>query len=287
MKLAVVGPGAIGGTVAAHLIRSGHDPILCARTAFQRLVVETPQGVIEARPKVTTDPHAARPVDWVLVATKTYEVEAAALWLDRLVGPSTWVAVLQNGVEHVGRFAGQVPAGRLVPVVVEIPAERSGPGVMVQRRDGWMKVPDGQGGRAFCALFDSVGVDVSVDPDWCSVAWRKLAVNCAGAVNALTGKPARISARDDVADLMRALVAECVAVGRAEGAALSDDLPDQVVAQYRASPPDSINSLLADRLASRPMEWDARNGIIARLGERHGIATPLNRMAATLLSAME
>ena len=38
---------------------------------------------------------------------------------------------------------------------------------------------------------------------------------------------------------------------------------------------------LGDRLAGRPMEWDARNGVIARLSEKHGIATPLNGMAAT------
>jgi 2-dehydropantoate 2-reductase len=73
---------------------------------------------------------------------------------------------------------------------------------------------------------------------------------------------------------------------RPEGV-LEDDLPDQVVAQYQASPADSVNSLLADRLAGRRMEWDARNGVIARLGSAHGIDTPLNQMAAILLSAME
>jgi 2-dehydropantoate 2-reductase len=41
--------------------------------------------------------------------------------------------------------------------------------------------------------------------------------------------------------------------------------------------------MLADRLAGRPMEIDARNGVIVRLGEKHGIATPLNRMAAGVL----
>jgi 2-dehydropantoate 2-reductase len=287
MRLALIGPGAIGATVAAHLSRGHADLVLCARTPFDRLVVDTPAGRIEATPFVVTDRSQAKPVDWVLIATKTYDVAATALWLDRLVGPATRVAVLQNGVEHVTRFAPYVPADRIVPVVVEIPAERSAPGVVVQRRDGWMKVPAGTNGAAFAALFDSPDLVVSTDPDWTSVAWAKLAVNCAGAVSGLTGMPAGIVSRPDVADLMRGLVAECVAVGTAEGAVLAADLPDRVVAQMQASPPDSVNSLLADRRAGHPTEWDARNGVIARLGQAHGIATPLNAMAATLLAALD
>ena len=85
---------------------------------------------------------------------------------------------------------------------------------------------------------------------------------------------------------MRGLIRECIAVGRAEGADLPDGLADDVVAGYRAGPADSVNSMLADRLAGRPMEIDARNGVIVRLGTRHGIATPLNAMAATLLRAV-
>ena len=55
---------------------------------------------------------------------------------------------------------------------------------------------------------------------------------------------------------------------------------------YRAQPPDSINSMLADRMAVRPMEIDARNGVIVRKGESQGIKTPLNRMAVALLRTL-
>ncbi|HWU13175.1 MAG TPA: ketopantoate reductase C-terminal domain-containing protein, partial [Caulobacter sp.] len=87
------------------------------------------------------------------------------------------------------------------------------------------------------------------------------------------------------AEIMRALVGECVAVGRVEGADLPSDLPQTVVEGYRAGPPDGINSLHADRAAGRPMELDARNGVIVRLGARHGIATPVNTMMVALLEA--
>ncbi|WP_461383321.1 ketopantoate reductase C-terminal domain-containing protein, partial [Devosia indica] len=44
-------------------------------------------------------------------------------------------------------------------------------------------------------------------------------------------------------------------------------------------------SIHADRMAGNPMEIEARNGVIVRLGEKHGIATPANRMLVTLLGA--
>ncbi len=285
--IAVIGPGAIGGTLAAWLAQvPAHEVTLCARTPLDRLVVDVPDGgVIEATPRVLVDPRAATPVDWVITVTKTYDTEGAARWIERLLGPATSVAVVQNGVEHLERFAKLVPRDRTLPVIVDIPAERSAPGRIRQRRDGTITAPSGDLGARFATLFGGTSLTVSLTDDFLSAAWRKLALNSAGVVNALTRKPAGIARNAKVAALMRAIAAETVLVGRAVGARLPDTLPDEVVARYLASAPDSVNSLLADRLAGRPLELDARNGIVVRLGEAHGIATPLNAMAVTILEA--
>ncbi len=137
----------------------------------------------------------------------------------------------------------------------------------------------------FIASLNSAGLTVTTTPDFRSHAWRKLALNCAGAVSALVLKPAGIAAREPIADIMRSLVRECIAVGRAEGAILDDDWVETVVQRYRDGPADAINSLHADRLAGRRIEIDARNGAVARLGRRHGIATPVNTMIVALLQA--
>ena len=291
LSIAVVGPGAIGGTVAAWLSRSSRvsSLVLCARTPMDRLAVETPDGgLIEASPRVVTDPsEITAPVDWVLVATKAYDVAAAARWLGPLVGPHTRVAVLQNGVEHVERFSPFVDSDRILPVVVDIPAERSAPGRIQHRRDGTLVVPAGEAGETFADLFAESVIAASTTEDFVTAAWTKLSLNCVGAVNALTGLPGGVVRAAGVADLMRAMVRECVLVGRAVGADLGDHVPDWVVERTETSPPDSVNSLLGDRLARRRMEWDARNGVIARLGAAKGVPAPLNQMAATLLSVME
>jgi len=284
-RVAVVGAGAIGATVASWLIANPRlEVVLCTRTPFDILRVQTPGTLLESRPQLFTDPQTVSPADWVLVATKTYDAEGAARWLDELVIDRTLVAVLQNGVEHMARFPRVAP-GQLVPVVVDIPAERSAPGEVCQRRNGSMLVPATGPGASFVRLFEHSPIDVRTTEDWLSAAWRKLALNCAGAVSALTMRPAEIANDPEVAKLMRAMVLECVMVGRAEGACLTDELADEVVEHYRQSPADSINSIHADRLAGRPTEADARNGVIARLGVRHGIDAPFNEMADVILRA--
>ncbi|MDB4934883.1 MAG: 2-dehydropantoate 2-reductase [Labilithrix sp.] len=286
-SIAVIGPGAIGGTLAGWLSQvPDNEMTLCVRTPIDRLVVEVPDGsVVEATPRVLVDPDAAKPVDWVLAVTKTYDTQSAARWIERLLGPTTSVAVVQNGVEHMDRFADLVPRERTLPVIVDIPAERSAPGRIKQRRHGDVIAPAGDLGARFARLFEGTQLAVTLTDDFLSAAWRKLALNSAGVVNALTRKPAGIARNEKVAALMRAIAAETVEVGNAVGAKLPDTLPDEVVARYLASAPDSVNSLLADRLANRPMELDARNGIVVRLGARHGIATPLNGMAVAILEA--
>lgn len=289
-NIAVIGPGAIGGTTAAWLAQDArHVVAVAARTAFTALEVETPYGLISARPQVLIAPAAvtprAAPFDWVLVATKAYDVSGAAQWLSALCGPRTLVAVLQNGVEHVERFAPFVPAERIVPVMVDCPAERISAGRIRQRGPALMVVPQDRNGAAYADLFADTRIEVLQSADFRSELWKKLCFNNPGALSAVLLKPSVIARHDGVADIMRGMVRECLAVGRAEGAVLDDSLIDIVIARTRDAPPDSINSLHADRIANRPMEIDARNGVIVRLGRRHGIATPLNAMMVALLEA--
>ena len=286
-RIAIIGPGAIGGVMAAWLQQTGrYEVSICARRPFEELRVDSPRGILVSRPVVHTAPSTTAPVDWILIATKAYDAAGAAVWLDGLTGPDTRVAVLQNGVEHRERFAAWLPAERILPVMVDVPAERAAPGVIRQRAPGRMLVPDDPTGRAFVALFAGTILDVSVTGDFRSAAWRKLCLNSAGVLNALLLQPAGIFQNDAIAELARAIVRECLHVGRAEGAVLEDSIPDSVVEAYRKGPIDAVNSMHADRVAGRPMEIDARNGVIVRLGRRHGIPTPCNQMAVTLLEVL-
>ena len=283
MKIAVIGAGAIGGTLAAWLAQS-HEVTVCARSPLVDLEIERTDGTLRATPRILTDPAQADPVDWVLCATKTYDCDSAAAWLPGLMDAQTRLAVIQNGVEQSERFP-MVPRERTVPVIIDLPVERTAPGRIVQRRDGTIHVPDDAKGEAFVALFAGTVIDAQTTPDFVTAAWRKLAINCSGIVSAITLRPAEVANDEGAAEVMRGLVRECIAVGRAEGATLRDSLADKVVEWTRRAHPQSVNSLQADRMAGRRMEVEARNGVIVRLGEKHGIATPLNKALAALLIA--
>jgi 2-dehydropantoate 2-reductase len=285
--IAIIGPGAIGGVIAASLHRGGgHELSLCARRPLDPLTVDLLGEVEKFAPTVLTDPAQGRPVDWVLVTTKAYDCAGAAAWFPMLVGPATRVAVLQNGVEHRKRLRPWLAEAQIVPVMVDIPAERPTPVSISQRGPGKMIVPADADGARFVALFARTKLSVTTADDFTSVVWQKLCLNSVGIINALLLKPTGVFGHDDIGALALGIARECMAVARAEGATLPDDLAETILANCRAAPPDSMNSLHADRAAGRPMEIDARNGAILRYGEKHGIPTPLNRMAVTLLAHM-
>jgi 2-dehydropantoate 2-reductase len=285
-RVAVVGVGAIGGALAGLLATAGlHEITLCTRRPLAELTVDAPQGVLRVRARNLTDPSQASAVDWVIVATKTYDAEGAAQWFPALCGAGAPVAVVQNGVEHRERFAPYMSAERLLPVVIDCPVERRQDGSVLVRGRTLMKVEDTRLGREFAELFAGSAATLELTGDFTTAAWWKLCINSVGALSALTLKPAGVLRSEAMSRLALEMVEECAAVGRAEGARLDDTIGGQVLDLYRAQPADSINSLLADRMAGRRMETDARNGAIVRKGEKHGMATPLNRMAVALLNA--
>lgn len=287
-NIILIGPGAIGGLVAARLGQNPANEItIAARTPFTDLVLETADGKLEVAPLVLTDPASARPADWVLVATKAYDSGAAAEWFPAGLNELTRVAVLQNGVDHVERLSEWVAPDRILPVVVDCPAERVAPGHVRQRGPALLTVPAGEAGAAFADLFAGTGVECRQTGDFTTAAWWKLCLNSAGVVNALTMQPAGVANDENAAKLMRRIVEEAAAVGRAEGANLRSNIADEVVGIYQNHPADSVNSLHADFAAGRQTEIDLRNGIIVKLGGHHGIPTPYNEMAVALVKVAE
>ncbi len=127
-QIALIGPGAIGGTLAGWLeTKADNDLVICSRNSFETLVVDSPFGSLTSSPKVITDPATASPVDWILISTKTYQIEDAADWILPLSHADTRVAVIQNGVEHLANLSPYVSADRIVPVIIDCPAERREP----------------------------------------------------------------------------------------------------------------------------------------------------------------
>ena len=129
VSIAVVGPGAIGSTVAACLHQAGHTPLLCGRTARDHLDVRPDSTVLGGEPirvpvRVRTDPgEVTQSVELVLFAVKATQIGEASAWLGPLCDHNTTVCVLQNGVEQVELVQPHCIGSTVVPAVVWCPAE--------------------------------------------------------------------------------------------------------------------------------------------------------------------
>jgi 2-dehydropantoate 2-reductase len=228
---------------------------------------------------------AGNAVDLVFLAVKATQIEAVAPWLAALCDDRTVVCVLQNGVEQEEQVAPLASGAQVVPTVVWFPAEAQSDGSVWLRGSPRLTVPDRPASRVILEALRGTLCSVDVAPDFRSIAWRKLLQNAAAGLMVLTGRRAGMFARDDIVALTLRYLEECLAVARADGAELSDEVPQEIIDGFRASPATMGTSILADREAGRPLEWDVRNGVIVRRGLALGIPTPISEFVTTLLAA--
>lgn len=285
--IALVGPGAVGTTVAALLHAAGHRVLLCGHTPRQGIELRPDDAAPIVVPgPVHTDPAAVDgPVDVLILAVKATQNPAAAGWLARLCDENTIVAVLQNGVEQVEQVAPLCPSAHVIPGSVWFSAETQPAGWVRLRGEAALVVPTGSAAETFAELLRGAGCQVECNPDFVTVNWRKLLINALAGLMALSGRRSGMFRRNDVAELGRRYMAECLAVARAEGARLGDDVVEHLVDSFRVVPEDMGTSILADREAHRRMEWDLRNGVIVRKARAHGLATPISDVLVPLLAA--
>jgi len=169
--IAVIGAGAVGGVLAARLMRSNANTVAVAtRTSIDALEIACDGATWRVVPDVLTLGAVPEPRDWVLVATKTYDSAEAAEWFEMVIGPNTTVAILQNGVEHRERFAEYLPDDQMLPVVVDVPAERVAPGRVTQHGPGVLTVPRSSAGQEFARLFIGTGIAVAEVDDFTTAA---------------------------------------------------------------------------------------------------------------------
>ncbi len=286
-KVAIVGPGAVGTTAAAYLYAAGHSVLICGRTP--RLQIElrpdAAEAIVVPGPVCTNPAEITEPVGVVLLALKATQNDDAGRWLARLCDEHTIVVVLQNGVEQVEQVQPHCPSSTVIPGIVWFSAETQPDGWVRLRSEARLALPTGPAAITFAELWRGAGGTADCDPDFVTAAWRKLLLNAVAGLMALTGRRAGMFRRDDVSALASHYAAECLAVARAEGAKLADDVADGTVEMFRQAPTDMGTSILADREAGHPLEWDIRNGVIIRKSRAHGIATPISDVLVPLFAA--
>ncbi|WP_343646529.1 oxidoreductase [Enterobacter sp.] len=283
--IALIGPGAIGTTIAAVLHEAGRTPQLCGRTAHPALRLRHDEGETVVPGPVLTDPAViTRPADLVFVAVKTTQNADSAGWLRALCDKNTVVCALQNGVEQKA-LEPWVNGAAVLPSVVWFPAQREADASVWLRAEPRLTLPDVPQAQRVVDALRGTRCAVELSADFATVAWRKLLQNAVAGLMVLANRRAGLFRREDISELALAYLREGLAVARAEGAKLNDGVAQEILTNFQRAPADLGTSILADRQADRPMEWDIRNGVIQRCGRAHGIAVPISDVVVPLLAA--
>lgn len=299
-SVAVVGAGAMGAMYAAHLARSGVGVRLVARGERARRLAAT-QLTVNGEPLTVPvwDADSAgvaeEPVGLVLVAVKHQQLAAALNDVAALVGPETIFLSVLNGLGSEAQIADRFgrPERVLPCIALAMDAEREGVEIRY-RQAGKLVFGDpvalpapSERVRAVQTVLDAAGLDWETPPDMRPQMWWKFMVNVGvNQASAVLNKPYGAFVPDGPArSLMLALMAEVIAVGRAEGVDMGRaDLArwDQVLANQPAA---GLTSMHQDVLAGRPTEVDIFAGEVVALGSRHSIATPYNQAIQWILHA--
>ncbi|MGW1755335.1 ketopantoate reductase family protein [Streptomyces mirabilis] len=285
--VAVLGPGGVGGLLAALVARAGHRVICLAGDETARALRTDGIRVRSGRfgdftAAVEADTELREPVDACLITVKHTALDAA---LERVrpevLGDGLLVPFL-NGVEHPATLRARYGAARVAPAVIRVESTRTAPGVIEHGSPfaeidlTGASVPRGRLDALAGALAaaGSTGPTVRVVDDEAATLWAKMSFLAPFALLTTRYGVPLGEVRTRHREELTALVTETAAVSRACGGPAD---PAVALSRYDAFPPDTKSSMQRDAEAGRPLELDAIGGALLRAADRHGVAVPVAR----------
>jgi 2-dehydropantoate 2-reductase len=276
MTVAILGPGAVGGVLAAGFSRAGVQVLCIARpdTAdllrAEGLSLRQGQDVVTVRPDVATE--LSVPVELLLVTVKAPSLEDA---LGRINAPAESIVPLLNGIEHMETIRDRLPGSAVVGASIgRIEAYLERPGTVVQPTPGVVMTVASTAQPATVDLLRLSGTGVHVNGSEAEVLWEKLARQApVAAATAIAQRPVgELRSDPEWRRRLQQAIAETCAVAAQDGVTLSPEAEWDII---EGMPPLLTSSTARDIAAGRPSELDAITGAAVRAGRRLGVATPV------------
>jgi 2-dehydropantoate 2-reductase len=301
MKIAIVGPGAIGLLFAYFLAKSKEDVFILDRRSkrAQRIKkdgikLEGISGSHGSKVNITCDPSEIAVSDLVLICVKSYDTQEAAKRIKPLLGANTMVLTLQNGVGNVQILEEAVGEERVIAGITNQGANVKGWGRVVHagraetiigKRDKRVLGPI----RDVARTLNKAGFQTRISKDIDSIIWSKLIINVG--INAMTAvtrlNNGALLDYDGTRSIMKKLVSEAVKVCKRKKVKLIYDDPIQKVESVCRATSANVSSMLQDVLNKKKTEIDFINGAIVSQGAGLNIQTPTNEMLTNIVKTIE
>ncbi|MBN1312256.1 MAG: 2-dehydropantoate 2-reductase [Anaerolineae bacterium] len=302
MRIAIMGTGGVGGYFGGLLAQAGEDVIFIARGEHQRAIqsqglrVKSVHGDFTIRDaQVSDDPATVGPVDLVLFATKTYHIDAAAAQISPLIGPSTVVLPLQNGVDASERMAAVIGEAFVLGGACWLVSTVEEPGLIRQRSQfrrialGELAGPITPRVEAAAQVLRRAGITVEVSANINKIRWTKfLFIASYSGVGAVARAPAgELMACAETRVILEQAMIEAKALAEASGVQLDEDVVAQAMAFCDNLAPDATTSMQRDIMEGKPSELEAQNGYIALHGAELGVPVPAHTFLYSVLLPQE
>lgn len=302
MKIAVVGPGAMGCLIASFLKNKTKEELWLVDKNPERakkiredgIKVEGISGSSLVKLDVTANPREVGACDLVVICVKSYSTEEASKDIKELVSDKTYVLTLQNGIGNVQILNDYFGSESIIAGITNHGATLLGVGHV--RHAGRGDTIIGMSGkrtlgvmRDVAAILTKAGFDTKISKDIDSVIWSKLIINVG--INALTAitrlNNGRLVEYDGTRELLRSAVQEAVKIVKRKRIKLIYDDPIQKVESVCKATQTNVSSMLQDVLNKKRTEIDFINGAIVRQGKSLGIPTPANDVLTSLVRTIE
>ena len=288
MRIVVMGSGGTGGYFGAKLARAGEDVTFVARGAHLSAlrasglrVKSAVEGDWTVRAPAVDRVDGLPPADLVLFCVKSFDTEEAAGLIRPVVGPATGVLSIQNGVDNEEKLGRALGPGHVLGGAVRVFATIESPGVIAHTFGGHLIFGEMDGrvserARGFLAACQKASIPVELVTEVQRALWEKYVfLTTHAGMTALTRCPAGVlRAVPEVRELYRRIVTEIVAVGRAAGAPVHDDMLEQGMSFLDGVAPNAYSSLHHDLTQGKRLELEALHGHVVRLAERHRVPAP-------------
>ncbi|MYC31202.1 MAG: 2-dehydropantoate 2-reductase [Chloroflexi bacterium] len=290
MKIAIMGTGGVGGYFGGLLARAGNDVTFIARGAHLQAIRQNGlrveslnDGDFVVHGNAVQDTSQAGFQDLVLFTVKMYHNEDAIDAIRPLMGPSSVVLTLQNGIDNGEQLVEAFGRERVLIGSCYMEGRIKEPGVVTQGGPGMAsfgELEPGITGRCqqLLAVFQEANWRVELQENMPGMLWKKFSYLAgSAAVGAATRTLfGEMRAIPETRAIIQGAIEEILEVGRASGAPIMEDSLQWCMTSLDNFPATGMSSLGKDFLEGRPVELDGLTGTAIDMARRYGVATPIN-----------
>ncbi len=298
MRIAIVGAGAVGGYFGGLLAKAGNHVTLIARGPHleairsKGLEVRSHWSNFTISVDATNDPAEVGPVDLAILAVKTYQNAAVVPAIAPLVGGNSCIMTLQNGVEAYKEVGSAYGMDHVLPGAAYIEVHVAAPGVIEQVGEvvrivfGEVEGAATQRALDIQSTLEAANIRAELADDVVKTLWTKFIfiATLAGTTSTSRSSMEPLLSNPASKKVIVACLREIEAVGRACSIDLDADVVERTMAYMESTAKDLRASMHTDLEQGRPLELEALNGAVVRLGQQVNIPTPVNDILYALLA---